>query len=46
MTVKLKYNDKGTITNGSYPRLADRVHILLHADQILEIKDSGCSVFD
>jgi len=27
-------------------RLADRIHIVLHSDQILEIRDSGCQVFD
>jgi hypothetical protein len=46
MTVKLKYNDKGTLANGSYVRLADRIHIVLHSDQILEIRDSGAQVFD
>ncbi len=40
MSVKLKYADK-TAT-----RLADRIHIVLHSDQILEIRDSGCQVFD
>jgi hypothetical protein len=43
MSVKLKYNDKGGTTN---TRLADRIHIVLHSDQILEIRDSGCQVFD
>ncbi len=42
MSVKLKYADKGT----SNSRLADRIHIVLHSDQILEIRDSGCAVFD
>ena len=42
MSVKLKYADKGTGNN----RLADRIHIVLHSDQILEIRDSGCAVFD
>jgi hypothetical protein len=42
MTVKFKYNEKGTNNN----RLADRIHIVLHSDQILEIRDSGCQVFD
>ena len=46
MTVKLKYNDKGVLSSGSYARLADRIHIVLHSDQILEIKDSGAQVFD
>ena len=40
LTVKLKYNSNDA------DRLADRIHIVLHSDQILEIRDSGCSVFD
>ena len=27
-------------------RKADRIHIVLHSDQILEIRDSGCQVYD
>jgi len=47
MTVKLKYNSSGTPdVNGVYPRLADRLHIVLHSDQIMEVRDSGVSVFD
>ena len=46
MSVSLKYNNAGTATDGVYPRLADRIHIVLHSDQILEIRDSGCKVFD
>ncbi len=42
MTVKFKYNERGAGNS----RLADRLHIVLHSDQILEIKDSGCSVYD
>ena len=42
MTVKLKFNKPGT--NNS--RLADRIHIVLHSDQIMEIRDSGVSVYD
>ncbi len=42
MSVRLKYADKGTNNR----RLADRIHIVLHSDQILEIRDSGCQVFD
>jgi hypothetical protein len=26
--------------------LADRIHIVLHSDQIVEIRDSGVQVFD
>jgi hypothetical protein len=40
MSIKLKYADKAA------NRLADRIHIVLHSDQILEIRDSGCQVFD
>ena len=40
MSVSLKYN------NNTATRLADRIHIVLHSDQILEIRDSGCQVFD
>jgi len=40
LTVKLKYNSNDAT------RLADRIHIVLHSDQILEIRDSGCQVFD
>jgi len=27
-------------------RKPDRIHIVLHSDQILEIRDSGCQVYD
>ena len=46
LSVSLKYANKGTVEGGIYPRLADRIHIVLHSDQILEIRDSGCQVFD
>ena len=46
MTISLKYRDKGNENYGVYSRLADRIHIVLHSDQILEIRDSGCQVFD
>ncbi len=46
MSVSLKYKDKGSATGGAYPRLADRIHTVLQRDQILEIRDSGCQVFD
>ena len=46
LSVSLKYANKGTAETGIYPRLADRIHIVLHSDQILEIRDSGCQVFD
>ena len=41
LTIKFKY-DKDL--NNSY--FADRMHVVLHSDQILEIRDSGCAVFD
>jgi hypothetical protein len=56
MTVKLKYNSRGLPAIAGRPdafnawiptcRLADRMHIVLHSDQILEIRSSGCQVFD
>ena len=46
LSVSLKYNSKGTESGGIYPRLADRIHIVLDSDQILEIRDSGCQDFD
>ena len=42
MSIKLKYASSGL----NSVRLADRLHIILHSDQILEIRDSGCQVFD
>jgi hypothetical protein len=42
MSIRFNYNSSGTLNN----RLADRLHIVLHSDQILEIRDSGCQVFD
>jgi hypothetical protein len=44
--VKLKYAGKGVAANGIYPNLADRIHIVLHSDQIMEIRDSGVAVYD
>ena len=41
MSVSLKY-----ATGAAATRMADRIHIVLHSDQILEIRDSGCQVFD
>ena len=47
MSMNLKFNSPGTLSaGGTYIRLADRIHIVLHSDQILEIRDSGCQVFD
>ena len=45
LTVKLKYADEGTAANGVYPNLADRIHIVLHSDQIMEIRDTGVAVY-
>jgi len=41
LTIKFKYN---TGLGNTY--YADRMHVVLHSDQILEIRDSGCAVFD
>jgi hypothetical protein len=46
LTVKLKYADKGQLAAGVYSHLADRIHIVLHSDQIMEIRDSGVAVYD
>ena len=46
LTVKLKYADKGQLANGVYSNLADRLHIVLHSDQIMEIRDTGVAVYD
>ena len=46
MTVKFKYAGKGDLASGSYANLADRLHIVLHSDQIMEIRDTGVQVFD
>ena len=43
MTVKFDYK-ASTATLAA--RKADRIHIVLHSDQILEIRDSGCQVYD
>ena len=42
MTVKIKYASKGTANEN----LADRLHIVLHSDQIMEIRDTGVQDFD
>ena len=45
MTVKF---DRNKTVNGTdlALRKPDRIHIVLHSDQILEIRDSGCQVYD
>ena len=40
LTVKFKFNSTDAL------RQANRMHIVLVSDNILEIKDSGCSVYD
>ena len=40
MSVKLKYKERNAL------RLADRMHIILHTDNILQISATGVSVFD
>ena len=40
MTVKFDYR------KADDARKSDRTHIVLHSDQILEIRDSGCQVYD
>lgn len=46
LSVKFKYIDKGGLDGGAYERLADRMHIVLHSDQIMEIRDTGVAVYD
>ncbi|MFM7984525.1 MAG: hypothetical protein ACKPKO_34885, partial [Candidatus Fonsibacter sp.] len=43
MTVMFKYNSEGA---ANQTRLADRMHIVLHADQIVQIHSHGVSVLD
>ena len=42
-TVLFKYNSDG---GGTGPRLADRMHIVLHADHIIEVHSHGVRVLD
>ena len=37
---------RGKGANGILPTWATQIYIILHTDQILEIRDSGCQVFD
>ena len=46
MTVKLSYSDKGTQVNNVWSRLADRMHIVLQADLICEVRATGVSILD
>jgi hypothetical protein len=45
MTVKFDMNKTVNATDLA-ARKPDRIHIVLHSDQILEIRDSGCQVYD
>jgi hypothetical protein len=42
LSIKFKYNDAGAENK----RLADRMQIILHSDQIMEIRDTGVAVYD
>ena len=42
MTVLFKYNAEGA----NLTRLADRLHIVLHADQTIEVHSHGVRVLD
>jgi hypothetical protein len=44
MTVKFDYKAKDATSLAN--RKADCIHIVLHSDLILEIRDSGCQVYD
>ena len=48
MVVKLKYAPHVIIGKAANPnyRIADQMHIVMHADHILEIHDVGVRVFD
>jgi hypothetical protein len=46
MTVKFKNASSGISNSSGTECLADRLHVILHSDQIMEIKDMGVQVFD
>jgi hypothetical protein len=46
MRVTFEYNNADSTGGTVGARLADRLHIVLHSDQIVEIRDSGVQVFD
>jgi hypothetical protein len=46
MRVTFEYNNADSTAGVLGARLADRLHIVLHSDQIVEIRDSGVQVFD
>ncbi len=37
---------RGKGANANLPSWATNIYIILHTDQILEIRDTGCQVFD
>ena len=43
MSIRFKFLNNG-VNDQNY--LADRIHIVLHSDQIMEIRDSGVQIFD
>ena len=43
MSIRFKFQNNG-VNDQNF--LADRIHIVLHSDQIMEISDSGVQVFD
>ena len=45
LVLKLSYL-KNLNAQGIIDRGANRMHIVLHSDQLLEIRDIGCTVFD
>jgi hypothetical protein len=46
MTVKFKNVSPGISTSLGTECLANRLHVVLHSDQIMEIRDTGVAVFD
>lgn len=43
LSVRVKAQDKSTLTAAPMP---DQLFIVLHSDNIVEISDGGCNVFD
>jgi hypothetical protein len=46
MTVKFKNMSPGITNSAGTECLANRLHVVLHSDQIMEIRDTGVAVFD
>jgi len=46
MSIKFKNNSNGISSSSGTECVADRMHIVLHSDQIMEIRDTGVQVFD